>query len=212
MKLVCGWRSWTTHVSECAQQRALLDKVVSALRQGGLCRAFNSWRANQETVTLSKTFICKAINIMMSQSLGRAMRTWIKQTIDMSVYLNVASMQFSHVVVTPQSEGGSSSGGIEYMWRSAQDWALLHACQSGHLSTVQTLVGRGAQVGVTDGLSQNALHVAAFAGHAEIVRVLLDTPGTDIEAEDANGHTALVLASLRGHHLIMRYLAEAGSE
>jgi hypothetical protein len=142
----------------------------------------------------------------------RTWAQWAKCTSDMNAFTDVASMQFSHVVVTPQSEGGSSSGGIEYMWRSAQDWALLHACQSGHLSTVQTLVGRGAQVGVTDGLSQNALHVAAFAGHAEIVRVLLDAPGTDIDAEDTNGHTALTLASLRGHHLIMRYLAEAGSD
>ena len=72
-------------------------------------------------------------------------------------------------------------------------------------------MGRGAQVGVADGLDQNALHVAAFAGYADVVRELLDAEGTDIDAKDANRHTALLLASLRAHHAIMLLLAEAGA-
>ena len=135
-------------------------------------------------------------------------------------------MHFSHVVVTPV-DGDDGRRGIHYMWQGPKgdklDWALLHACQSGHLTTVQTLVDRGAQVGVTDGRSQTALHVSAFEGHTDIVRLLLEQLSSDdaggdaedaislINAEDACGHTALMLASLRGHLEIMRMLVEAGA-
>ena len=35
--------------------------------------------------------------------------------------------------------------------------------------------------------------------------------GTDVDAEDAYGHTALMLASLRGHLDVMRILFDAGA-
>ena len=104
---------------------------------------------------------------------------------------------------------------------------MLLAAQSGHLSTVQTLVQHGARVGATDGLEQNALHVAAFEGHEDVVKLLLEAErdavsivvdtnsddgfGAIINAQDVNGHTALILASLRGHHGIMRLLADVGA-
>ena len=45
-----------------------------------------------------------------------------------------------------------------------------------------------------------------------VPQVLLDTEGCDIEARDACGHTALMLASLRGHLSVMRTLVEAGAQ
>ena len=149
---------------------------------------------------------------LVHRDLARALRAWIQRTEEALIYYDVAAMQFSHVVLTPKTDGAPRS--IEYMWRSAnrekQDWALLHASQSSQLATVQTLVGRGAQVGVTDGHGQNALHVAAFAGYIDVVRELLDAEGIDVDATDSNGFTALLLASLRGHHAIMLLLVEAG--
>lgn len=78
---------------------------------------------------------------------------------------------------------------------------------------MQALVERGATVGVCDGLNQNALHAASFEGHAEIVKVLLDSAGVheQLEAADTHGNTALTLASLRGHMLVMDALVEAGA-
>ena len=88
-----------------------------------------------------------------------------------------------------------------------------HASRARALSTAQTLVDRGAQVGVTDGLSQNALHVTCFEGHVDIVRLLLEERhSSGLDALNANGHTALMLASLRGHHEIMRMLVEEGAD
>ena len=82
---------------------------------------------------------------------------------------------------------------------------------------VQTLVGRGARVGVCNGLNQNALHVACFQGHADIAQVLLRTQGlppgaNGVDAMDVNGHSALILASLRGHRGVMRVLLDAGAD
>jgi len=132
----------------------------------------------------------------------------------------VATMQFSHVVVRPKVVSDSDGGlarvpALRRLWRcngrDRQDWALLHACQQGHLATVQALVWRGAQVGVCDGRNQNALHIAAFEGYIDIVRVLLGTEDLDVEARDSCGHTALMLASFRGHLTVMRTLVEAGA-
>jgi hypothetical protein len=40
---------------------------------------------------------------------------------------------------------------------------------------------------------------ACFEGHTSIVKLLLTAEGTDLNAQDSYGHTALMLASLRGH-------------
>ena len=54
--------------------------------------------------------------------------------------------------------------------------------------------------------------MAAFEGHAEMVRMLLrEADGIDVNATDANGHTALTLASFRRHLGIIRLLLEAGA-
>ena len=42
-------------------------------------------------------------------------------------------------------------------------------------------------------------------------RVLLGTEDLDVEARDSCGHTALMLASFRGHLTVMRTLVEAGA-
>ena len=150
----------------------------------------------------------------MSQRLARGFGAWVEMALEMAAYLDVASMQFSHVVVSQPSADAPRD--VQHIWRCAnsekQDWALLHACQQGHLSTVQTLVRRGAVVGVCDGLDQNALHVAAFEGYTKIAEALLRVEGVEIDVKDAYGHTALMLASLRGHVDVMQMLVQAGAD
>ena len=145
--------------------------------------------------------------------LARGWHVWVNYVLEMIAYLDVASMQFTHVILPAAASDGPRD--IQHIWRCSnrekQDWALLNACQQGHYWTVHLLVKKGARVGVHDGRSQNALHVACFEGHVSVVKLLLKTDELDVNAADANGHTALVLASLRGHLDVMRLLSEAGA-
>ena len=63
-------------------------------------------------------------------------------------------------------------------------------------------------------MNQTALHMASFEGDIQIVMALLDAIAEvdAIDAEDANGHTPLMLASLRGHVGVMELLIAAGAD
>jgi hypothetical protein len=147
------------------------------------------------------------------RQLLQAWQVWRAYQQAEAAYLDVASMHFDHVVLTTGGGDESASRRLEPLWRCARrdkrDWALLHACQQGSTSAAEALLSRGAQVGVCNGLGQNALHAACFEGHIDVVYALLEAGSDDLEAEDTNGHTALVLASLRGHVDVVRVLQEA---
>lgn len=71
--------------------------------------------------------------------------------------------------------------------------------------------GNYAEVNARDRLyGRNALMLAAAAGHAEVVRLLVEA-GSEINARDAEGATALSLAEANGHLDVLRALgAPAG--
>ncbi|MBO8450903.1 MAG: ankyrin repeat domain-containing protein [Spirochaetes bacterium] len=68
-----------------------------------------------------------------------------------------------------------------------------------------------ADVNAEDPDGGTALMIAAYDGHADVVRLLLDA-GADVNAEDQNGSTALMLAAEEGHEDIVRILTEAGAQ
>jgi ankyrin repeat protein len=69
---------------------------------------------------------------------------------------------------------------------------------------VTTLVKGGAAVNAkADGYSP--LHGAAWQGHVEVVRALLDF-GAPVNAQDGEGYTPLHKAAWRGHEQIARLL------
>ncbi|KAF3386635.1 Ankyrin repeat domain-containing protein 50 [Penicillium rolfsii] len=90
--------------------------------------------------------------------------------------------------------------------------------QGGEYSTVpqvaiekeQVLFKRGTDIDVQGG--QFALQAAAFRGHVEIVRLLLDQ-GTEVNAQGGqSGGTALWAAASRGHTEIVQLLLDHGAD
>ena len=50
------------------------------------------------------------------------------------------------------------------------------------------------------------MHLASLKGHADVVKLLLDQDGIDVNAEDKYGGTPLDKASNKGHTQVMNLL------
>ncbi len=71
----------------------------------------------------------------------------------------------------------------------------------------QLLQTPGINVNAADSDGKTALFIAAWKGNTEIVRLLLDTPGIDINTHRAEtGDTPLIAAAKKGHTEIVRQL------
>jgi len=77
----------------------------------------------------------------------------------------------------------------------------LHiACKLGHVSIVTLLLTHKANVNALDKYGRSALHKAAYEGCTEVVQLLLQTPGINVELEEiCYGQTALHIACARNH-------------
>lgn len=86
---------------------------------------------------------------------------------------------------------------------------LMAAARSTNMS-VQLLLDAGAEVNTTNALGQTALHVAANAGYAEILRTLIEA-GANTGAVDHEGRTAIDLITherLRSDVVMMEMLSK----
>lgn len=73
---------------------------------------------------------------------------------------------------------------------------LFAAAEQGNLSTVQLLLEQGADVNAKSGRGYTALHFAARSGDREIVKKILDSGISDIDAKAEDGKTALFEACM----------------
>jgi len=88
------------------------------------------------------------------------------------------------------------------------DSALMLAAVNGDINIVRKLVGAGVKADEhRSGPGWTALIYAAFGGHAEIVRFLLENDA-DVDAQAGNGMTALMAACRNGHLEVVRLLLE----
>lgn len=90
--------------------------------------------------------------------------------------------------------------------------ALRNAALEGRLSVVQGAIEDGAEVDAADPVQkQTPLILAAFNGHTETVKYLLDQ-GAEIEARDSEGKTALIHACTGPFLETVKLLLDSGAE
>ncbi|KAK3529075.1 hypothetical protein QTP70_016513 [Hemibagrus guttatus] len=87
---------------------------------------------------------------------------------------------------------------------------LCAAVDSGHKEVVELLVSEGAEVNGTYYISGwSCLHQAAYKGHTEIVKFLVNV--CSLEVVDDYGITPLFVAAQYGHHQCLEILVNAGA-
>jgi ankyrin repeat protein len=85
------------------------------------------------------------------------------------------------------------------------------ASQEGRQEVVQLLLKRrGEYVEAPDADRETALHLAAYYGHLQVTRLLLDY-GADVHALNNNGKAPFKLASKEGYHEDAQLLLEPGA-
>lgn len=96
--------------------------------------------------------------------------------------------------------------------KDTQSAELLQAAMDGDLKTVQMLLADGVDINIkitADG--GNALLIASYYGHTDIVKLLLEREA-DVNVKNTDGVSALRMASQEGHTDIVKLLLERGAD
>jgi ankyrin repeat protein len=90
------------------------------------------------------------------------------------------------------------------------------ACEHGNVAMVERLIVAGADVNKAGVDGSTPLHLAAEAGHADVVAVLIDAAGVDLNAAvtggDFAGLTPLFLAAQENRLDVLKLLVAAGAD
>lgn len=91
--------------------------------------------------------------------------------------------------------------------------ALLDAARSGDAAGLERVLDSGTSPNAIDASAdrQSALGLAAYRGHLDVVRILLER-GAHVDAQDRRGYTPLMAAAQSGHIAIVRVLLERGAD
>ncbi|KAL6052488.1 Fem-1-like protein b [Balamuthia mandrillaris] len=95
---------------------------------------------------------------------------------------------------------------------SGEQMTLLYAASRGYLNEAKKLVS-STSVKERDDMDNTPLHLAAGAGHLDMVQLLLeDKYGADINAQNEHGKTPLHQAAWRGNLAIVKLLTARGAK
>lgn len=105
------------------------------------------------------------------------------------------------------------SKGVDVNADDASGYAPLHyASRNGHVQACSLLLKNGALPNKkTRGGHATSLHRASYAGHENVVKMLIDA-GADPCAQDSDGCTALHKAVIQGHHGIANLLMSVNTK
>ena len=92
----------------------------------------------------------------------------------------------------------------------ADEQQIITATKSGDLTTVELLLGSGADPNVRDAQNNTALIFACRDGHTDIAATLIDH-GASIDWQDDEGVTPLIIAAFKGHIDVVRHLLDHGA-
>lgn len=85
-------------------------------------------------------------------------------------------------------------------------------CRFNGLSTVNTLLERGADPSGKGKKGSTPLHFAASRGNEEIVKILLQHSKVNVNVKDVSGKTALHMACCEGHSKVCQLLLNYGAD
>lgn len=99
--------------------------------------------------------------------------------------------------------------------KTPRQWtALMLACENGHIKAVRYLLEQRLKINMQNKKSRTTLHIAAYEGHADVVRALVRrSPGpADIHVKDRQKRTAFRTAAQRGKADVVRILHRSGAD
>ena len=134
-------------------------------------------------------------------NLSRKRRTW-EQPLD---------LKLTSDLIHPQS--GSS---FEHLYKNSFDKILHPTAINGHFDQFKLFLEWGAEVNTKDFQGWTPLHCAAYSGNIEILKFLIGNPSTELESEDDERRTPLIIAiesgNVLGNDNATSILLEAGAE
>lgn len=89
--------------------------------------------------------------------------------------------------------------------------SLLDAARTGDSAPLLSLIDQGAPVDLRDGSGNSPLMLAAYHGHAELVRELA-ARGADVDLLNDRGQSPLAGAAFKGYTAVAEVLLEAGAD
>ena len=122
--------------------------------------------------------------------------------------LVLACTNASPGMVTRLIEAGADPHGAQ----ATGETALMTCARGGIVEAVTPLLAAGVDVNAGEATNgQTALMWAAWEGHTDVVRTLLDH-AAEVDARTTTGYTALVLAAREGYRETTEALLEAGAD
>ena len=93
------------------------------------------------------------------------------------------------------------------------EWTALHAsAQIGSYKLVTYFADIGTDIHLKTNDGRNCLHIAAFEGHLNLCKALIDRHRFDVHVTDNDGWTALHFSAQSGSYKLVAYFADIGTD